>query len=372
MLSLPPLPRNLEAAFRDLSSKKVDVRRGAVLDVVKHGLGDENVRQRAVTELVRLLQTDASGQVRASSCVGLADLGADTALPALIVAVEDDDAFVRQMALSALGEIGDPRARGRVERALSDERPELRYQAVIAFARLAKDKDDVATLRRSLVAASKDDDEAVRYIALRLMEEAFQREGPSFLDDAVKARLTASQEDPHVDVVLAGALFTLRASDAAGKEKVDRERLRVARTVISEVVRNGKWRGKAPCKEDEGAAVEITGELSMTELVPDLVRRAYGLKRLVADACTFHAKIALARLGHTRTVEALLADLSSRSLEARTLAVVASGRAHLLAAKPLIEKLAGKVDDALVKEALSTLGHAAPGSTASTRSEGDR
>ena len=50
VFSLPPLPRNLEAAFRDLSSKKVEVRRGAILDVVKHGLGEDAVRTRAVPQ----------------------------------------------------------------------------------------------------------------------------------------------------------------------------------------------------------------------------------------------------------------------------------------------------------------------------------
>lgn len=350
MLSLPPLPRNLEAAFRDLSSKKVDVRRGAVLDVVKHGLGDERVRERAVPELVRLLQNDPSGQVRASACVALADLGADSALPALLVAVEDEDSFVRQMALSALGEIGDARALPRVARALEDERPELRYQAVIAFAHLAK--DDEPELRRVLVAKSKDDDDAVRYISLRLMEEAFQRIGSTFVDEAVKTRLRASQKDEHVDVVLSGALFIVRALRLEG---ADEALVRTARSVLSTIVRDAKWKSKAPCKEDEGAAVEMVGELGMKELEPDLVRRAYGLKRLVTDACSFHAKIALARLGHERTVATLLSDLQSRSLESRTLAVVASGRAQLKEAVPLFERLEGKVDATLLAEARSSI-----------------
>lgn len=350
MLSLPPLPRNLEAAFRDLSSKKVEVRRGAILDVVKHGLGEDAVRTRAVTELVKLLQTDSSGAVRASACVGLADLAAEAALPALCVAIEDDDAFVRQMALSALGEIGDPRARSRVERALTDERPELRYQAVIAFSRLARAKEESAELRRVLVRASRDDDESVRYISLRLLEEAFQREGVAFVDASVDTCLATSLRDAHLDVVLAAALFTLRVAKG--------EHLATARTVIAEIVRTGRWKGQAPNKEDEGAAVEIAGELGMKELVPDLVRRAYGLKRLVADSCSFHAKIALARLGHERTVTAVLADLSSRSLETRTLAVMTAGRAELAEARPLLEKLAeteGKVDAEILKDALAVL-----------------
>ena len=69
----------------------------------------------------------------------LADIGAREALSSLLVAVEDDDPHVRQMALSSLGELGDPRATQRLERALRDARPEVRYQAVIAFSRVAKD-----------------------------------------------------------------------------------------------------------------------------------------------------------------------------------------------------------------------------------------
>ncbi|MGK4422734.1 HEAT repeat domain-containing protein, partial [Klebsiella pneumoniae] len=68
--------------------------------------------------------------------------------------------------LAALGEIGDTRALARLERALGDPRPEMRYQAVIAFARVAvAHPESRGDVERALLRATDDADESVRYIA---------------------------------------------------------------------------------------------------------------------------------------------------------------------------------------------------------------
>src|SRR5271165_5502010 len=139
MFTPSPLPRNLEASFRDLGSEKVATRASAIRDVVRHALRSDATRARAIPQLEKALRQDASPAVRAEAALALADVGAQEALPMLLVAVEDEDAHVRQMALSALGEIGDARASQRLERALGDGRPEVRYQAIIAYARVAHD-----------------------------------------------------------------------------------------------------------------------------------------------------------------------------------------------------------------------------------------
>ena len=41
-------PRNLEASFRDLGSERADVRKSAVLDVVRHASEDKALRDRAL------------------------------------------------------------------------------------------------------------------------------------------------------------------------------------------------------------------------------------------------------------------------------------------------------------------------------------
>ena len=73
------------------------------------------------------------------------------------------------MALSALGEIGDARATQRLSRALRDDRPEVRYQAVIAYARVVR--DDPREIANALARALDDPDEAIRYISMRVAEE---------------------------------------------------------------------------------------------------------------------------------------------------------------------------------------------------------
>src|SRR5580704_1710738 len=117
MFAPSPLPRTLEASFRDLGSTSYATRASAIRDLVRHAVDDEAARGRAIPLLERALASDTASAVRAAAAVALADLRAGDALATLLVAVEDDDPQVRQMALTALGEIGDPRARPRLERA---------------------------------------------------------------------------------------------------------------------------------------------------------------------------------------------------------------------------------------------------------------
>src|ERR1700733_11351716 len=120
MFAPSPLPRTLEASFRDLGSTSYATRASAIRDVVRHALADAGTRGRAVPLLERALSSDTASSVRAAAAVALADLGAGEALATLLVAVEDEDPNVRQMALTALGEIGDARAAQRLDRALRD------------------------------------------------------------------------------------------------------------------------------------------------------------------------------------------------------------------------------------------------------------
>ena len=168
MFHPPPLPRNLEAAFRDLASKTIDTRAGAARDVVRHALADSSLRLRAIRALEPALD-DPAPLVRSAAALGLGELEATEALPKLLLRVEDENDNVRQMALTAIGELGDARALPRLRRAVSDSRPEVRYQAVIAMGRLA----EPAEAAEALVAATHDADASVGYIALRIGEERF-------------------------------------------------------------------------------------------------------------------------------------------------------------------------------------------------------
>jgi HEAT repeat protein len=338
MLAPPPLPRTLEASVRDLDSAKAEVRVSAIHDLLRHARGDDAVRERTIP-LLRKRLDDEQPKVRAAAVVGLADLDAKTEVPLLLRAVDDDDAYVRQMALTALGEMPDPRSLPRVRRALTDKRAEMRYQAVIAFARIAEDAKEID---RALLVATNDDDDAVVHIALRVAEERFDA-GKS-IEPRLVTRAKALLDSPSVHLALVAAILLGKAGDEAGHP------------LILRVVRGDKIKGQSPEKEDERAAVELAGELGLTAARPHLERRAWGVMHFVRDTCVFHAKIALARMGHPRAIAEILTDLESKRPDVLGGAVVSAGRARLVKARKLIERLPTvAVDPELVREALARL-----------------
>lgn len=357
MLGPPLLPRNLEASVRDLSSTRPDVRASAVEDLVRHARIERDVRARAVPLLTQRL-TDEHPRVRAAVAVALGDLEATEAVTALLVAVEDEDPHVRQMAINALGEIGDLRALPRLRRALKDPRPEVRYQAVIAFARIADHglasnaRDAAVALGASevddaLFEAASDNDDAIAHIALRVAEERLDHgDAPDGrLLARARALVTGAHEgkaSPHV--VLVAAILLAKAGDERGHD------------IVLRVVRGEKIGGQAPDKEDERAAVELAGELGLKQAIPHLERRAWGVARFVRDTCPFHARIALARMGHERAKREILSELGSTRREVLAGAVVSAGRARMMEAIEAIAKLtSAAIDPELTREALKRL-----------------
>jgi HEAT repeat protein len=347
MLLPAPLPRNLEASFRDLASEAPATRTSAIRDVVRHALLSDPTRSRAVPELERALRGDRVAAVRSAAAVALADLAAREALATLLVAVEDGDSHVRQMALSALGEIGDPRATRRLERALGDERPEVRYQAIIAFSRVARDDPDAVA--EAIARALGDGDEAIRYIAMRIAEE-FQFDGQPVRDPRIVARAEELADGPNDEAAVVAGLYLARLGQERGRALV--------LAVVAETRRTAEL-------EDEQACVEVTGQLGIREAVPHLERRAWGTRRALRSllswgagdrrSCAWHARISLARMGHARARAEILADLGSWRRETREAAVVAAGRAGIQEARGTLEHLGEAVDAALVREALARI-----------------
>jgi HEAT repeat protein len=348
MLAPSPLPRNLEASFRDLSSEREATRVSAVRDVVRHALRSDTIRARAIPRLATILREDLSPSVRAEAAVALADVRAEDALPVLLFAVEDENAHVRQMALSALGEIGDARSLGRLERALADSRPEVRYQALIAYARVAEDQGAVGD---ALAHALDDSDGAIRYIAMRIAEERLvteSAENTARRSLEVRAQVLIAGADASLAVV--AGLYLARLGRASGL------------AIVSDVVAEKR---RTPELEDEQACVELAGELGLQETIPHLERRAWGTRRFVRSitswgagdlaSCAWHARIALARMGHPRASSEILNELNAWRRETREAAVVAAGRARLHEARERIERLGESVDPALVREALARL-----------------
>jgi hypothetical protein len=316
MFAPSPLPRTLEASLRDLGSTSYVTRTEAIRDLARHAVRDDAVRARALPLLEKALSSDLSNLVRGAAAVALADLCAAEALATLLVAVEDDDAHVRQMALTALGEIGDARARARLERALKDTRPEVRYQAIIAYVRVAG--DDAAAVASALVKALGDADREIRYIAMRVAEE-------HRVTGDLALRAAALLDDPDEAVACVAALYLARTGDDRG------------RAGVLDVVAG---RRRTPVLEDEQACVELAGELGLRDAIADLERRAFegpgnwlrllGMGTGDRRRCAWHARVALAALGHERARGEIVAELSSWRRNVRDAAAVAATRAGLV------------------------------------------
>lgn len=309
MFGMVPLPRTLEAALRDVADPKLHVRLSAARDLARHADTD---RARVIGALERALHDD-SGQVRATAAELLGDLEGVEALAGLLVTVEDEIDLVRQQAIYALGMIGDARAQKRLERALEDARPELRFQAVMAYPRVVPEPSHAV---RALVKATRDVDEHVAHMAFR-MTETLADEG-EVVDAAVLRRALEALDDGRPRVRAVAAIIVARS----GRGEADDLLVDLVSGALS-----------TPELEDVSAAIELCGERRLERAGPVLAKRAFGgVLGFGRDPLRWNARTALARLGDERARREILAELDARSPDVRTLAVSAVGQARMLEA----------------------------------------
>ena len=338
-------PSTVDAIVRDLSSNDAQSRveaADAASVVVGEGEGDD--RARVVVALAKTLETDLQSHVRAAAALALADLGAREALPALLVAADDDVPLVRQLAITALGEIGDARAMERLRRALTDKRPEVRYQAIVAYPRLAKlsgadgEKDAWGALR----AALDDDDAQVRGRAAEACGELADAQAlPKVVAD--RLAIIAGDRDEPADARVASAIALAESDDRRGAK------------VLLDVIAG---RIDEPNPGRVQAAFELAGELGLQDARTIATNAAFGLRAYFGDAGRRAAAlVALVRLGDRRAIDHVLSELDARSFGRRMLAVAIAGRAGLTEARPRLEALrrdprgadAQAVEDALAR-----------------------
>jgi HEAT repeat protein len=346
------LPRTLQAACRDLGSAKANVRVEAVRDLARHA-------ERGRPEVLRGLEgalRDEAFAVRAAAATAIADIDGREALPALLRALDDDAPLVRQMVVAAVGEIappGDAEAIERLRRALSDKEPQVRFQAVIAFPRLASSRGAALD---ALLQASHDDDAFVCHIALRMAEEmVFEASGLRDERFLVRARALLIHGPPMVRVASALLLARLLEEDGAAAH---------ARAVHEVLVAVALGELSTREREDEAAAIELCGELGLEAAREGLERRAFGGALLLRNRFAWHARVALARMGHTRACQQIVRELDAWDRDRRTLAVAAAGRARIAAARDRITAMRGdaqRADPHAVDEALEALATAEVG-----------
>jgi HEAT repeat protein len=339
-------PRSFDAAARDLGDGRPAVRLAAVHDVVRHA---EDHRAQVVTHLVGLLgEAEPNRAVRAAAAFGLGDLRAAEAVPALLRAGHDDDDEVRQAVLCALGEVGDERAEPLCSAALGDPAPAVRFQAVMAYARVCPERERAVA---ALVHATEDEDPEICHLGLRMAEELGPDPGQesSVVAPALLARARALLEHVSPTVRLASAIIVARSGEADGDEQL-------CAAVEGRLVTSQG--------DDEAAAIELCGERRLRAATAALERRAFGSRlSLRQDPFAWQARVALLQLGHPRALGWVLGDLRSLSRERRTLAIAAAGRGKVEAARGLLEQLKGRAPAAeaeAVQEALAALGELGP------------
>ncbi len=336
MFGIRSLPRTLDAALRDLRHAKNETRISALRDLVR--LAETADRPRALSALCEVLASDADVHVRAAAALALGDAEALESREALLEAARSGPVQVREMALTALGELAeatDGEVLSLLEAALHDAAPELRFQALIALNRVARQ----ALLER-LIDATRDVDAEVRQIAYRLAEEQVLADHAP-LPETLRQRARAALRDEVPGVRLAAAILLARVGDSCGAD--------VIRAVVER-------KDRVPSLADEQAAVELAGELQIKEASAALSRRAFGFFGLFRDPLAWHARVALARLGDAQAKAAILRGLSAFTRDARTIAVAAAGRARISEARPILRGMTpAQADPETVAEALAEL-----------------
>jgi HEAT repeat protein len=342
MLGFSPLPRTLAAALRDAEHARPDVRLATLADLKRLARGGSD---GAVAALVERLRSDPDPNVRAAAALALADIDARHEVDVVVAAAADQDPRVRQMALLGVGELAEPdheSARAAATRGLVDPLAAVRYQAVVALARLQGD----ASLEALLV-GTRDADPEVRHVALRVAEEVFGGRAPEQVPLPLVQRARGALRDDNHAVQLAAAILLAVLGEQAGSDR------------LVEVV-NARRRIKHP--EDETIAVELCGQLALKNATPGLERRAFGVLG-GRTPVSWHARVALAEMGHERAKNVILRGLSAWSRDARTLAVAAAGRARLKEAREMLERMRGAPERAepdAVNDALSAIDEVEP------------
>lgn len=316
MFGVQPLARNLGAALRDLRDPKPKVRVSAANDLARY---IEDERTRVVEGLLGALD-DAAVEVKTVAAELLGDAKASEAIDPLLRLVDDPATPVREAAIRALGAIGDAKAKARLEKGTRDKRPDVRFQSVMAFARVAPREEAV----KALVQATHDEDEFVVHIALRMAEEIADREGEG-LDDRLVERAARLVDHARPRVRAVAAIVLASADDARGDD------------VLSAVVRGEI---ATPDHEDVAAALELVGQRRLRDTIPALERRAFGgVLGIGRDPLGWHARTALAAMDHPRATKEILAELRSRQRHLRLMGIGAAGRARLAAAVPILKEM---------------------------------
>ena len=306
---IPPARPNFGAALRDASARTVQSRLAAAERLAEPEAG----RLHEAVEALLVLIADSEARVRCAAIRSLGLLGSERAVVPLVERLDDEDVAVRENAAIALYRSGGPEAVRALRRALSSPHPEVRFQAVECCVRLCPEQvgDDVARLvldkdprvranavyalgliggdraRKILRSALSDPDPEVGREAALALAEMNDSSGvpllrqalsePSALLDALHAlaELRDRESAELIAAVASGLFLPLAARAAAARTLVVLDDPRGV-AILRKLLRS--WRVAA-----RSHAMQIAGELGITELATELERLARRPRRVDAE-----------------------------------------------------------------------------------------
>jgi len=149
-------------------------------DAAVSALKIDNTQNRQFQDqLARLHDTDAYERQRAA--IALGNLGNTEAVEPLMNALKDEDDFVRNFASKSLGDLGDSRAVDALIQAMNDENLLVRRSAVIALGNLGSSK-----AVDPLIKTSKNGDDIVRRAAIEALGNLGDARGIETLIEALR------------------------------------------------------------------------------------------------------------------------------------------------------------------------------------------
>lgn len=308
MFPITSLPRTLEATFRDVRAKRVDVRKSALQDLVRHS--DGHKREHILPVLRQMLRADTEPEVRALAAVATADAGFVELVADLFDALDDASPRVQQMVLLALGELTTTPSDAEMARIavfLGSELPALRYQAISTLFRLRPD-EYVTTVMSAL----RDSDPEIQWLGWQLLDDGFgalrqltEKNNASLSDPALFRELLnlASAAPPHVRIV-AGTLL-----------------LRVDPNQVFEMIKPLLERPRGLSSGQLERVIARLGETQCQASVPWLKKQAR--VGWFEGPLGWISLCALARLGDSDARKAIVAELRGSSAKRRCRALEA-------------------------------------------------